>query len=119
MTAHLPFSMDRAIPAVFVVLWASGFLVARTVARHAEPLTSHRTVRSHNAGVLRHRDRVPGGLALDASRLERCAHKRRSSTRRVSRWRVLGAAIQIKGGRDHPRLPRPVEWGGLAVCPVC
>ena len=34
-----PSAIHRAIPAVFVVLWASGFLVARAVATHAEPLT--------------------------------------------------------------------------------
>ena len=37
--SFLPSSFDRAIPAAFVVLWASGFLVARAVATHAEPLT--------------------------------------------------------------------------------
>ncbi|MBV8400637.1 MAG: EamA family transporter [Acetobacteraceae bacterium] len=33
------FAIDRAMPGVFVVLWASGFLVARAIATHAEPLT--------------------------------------------------------------------------------
>jgi drug/metabolite transporter (DMT)-like permease len=32
-------SLQRAAPAVFVVIWATGFIVARLVSPHAEPLT--------------------------------------------------------------------------------
>ena len=34
-----PTAFDRAMPLLFVLIWATGFLVARLVAPHAEPLT--------------------------------------------------------------------------------
>ena len=35
----VPTGFDRAMPALFVLIWATGFLVARLVAPHTEPLT--------------------------------------------------------------------------------
>jgi drug/metabolite transporter (DMT)-like permease len=32
-------AFDRAIPALFVLIWATGFIVARSITTHAEPLT--------------------------------------------------------------------------------
>ena len=34
-----PLSLDRLAPPLFVVIWATGFIVARLVAPHADPLT--------------------------------------------------------------------------------
>lgn len=37
--AAVPTSFDRAMPLLFVGIWATGFLTARLIAPHAEPLT--------------------------------------------------------------------------------
>ncbi len=99
------------MPFVFVLLWSTGFIVAKYAAPYAPPLTF---LLYRFAGVivvllplgLAH----AGALAPDAARLAGHGHRRRAASGHIPRWRV-----GCDCARDAGRQSRPC-WSGPSRC---
>ena len=87
----------RLIPAIFVVLWATGFIGARYAMPWAEPFTFLAARFVLAFVILAARSALLGSRRLGMAGRAACRHGRRADARRLSRRRVLGHPPRLAG----------------------